>query len=52
MYCKAGKVVLQSKESVTRSSNFYYKLRQVSQSGATFITMMDRYYKVKGIITK
>ena len=37
-YCKAGKVILQSRACVAKWGNFVYKLRQVSQSRATFIT--------------
>ena len=39
-------VVLKSEEGIVKSDNFYYKMGQVSQSGAIFITTQGRYYKL------
>ena len=46
MYYKVGQTLLQSGACTTRWGKFYYKLRQASQIGVTFITKLGNYYGV------
>ena len=52
LYYKTGRAVLKQRASITKKSNYYYKVRQVLLSEVTIIHKCGRYNNVEQLLPR